>query len=185
MYLPEASNYSQFMKSGNTFMRFFSNSFYLNHIQNFAILCPHCGRSSVVERHVANVNVEGSSPFARFVSRRFGFFRSAFFISLMHDVAGVGLSNGREKVKRSAERVAPVAQTTHPTRAGLAWVLNSLCGATLSATREFVKFAWVLNSLVVPLFLRRGNLQQERGCSTRLWCNTFCDVGICNGCVGA
>ena len=25
------------------------------------------GRSSVVERHVANVNVEGSSPFARFM----------------------------------------------------------------------------------------------------------------------
>ena len=25
------------------------------------------GRSSVVERHVANVNVEGSNPFARFV----------------------------------------------------------------------------------------------------------------------
>src|SRR5580704_12596366 len=24
-----------------------------------------CGRSSVVERHVANVNVEGSTPFAR------------------------------------------------------------------------------------------------------------------------
>ena len=85
-------------------------------------------------------------------------------------------------MKRSAERVAPVAQTTHPTRAGLAWVLNSLCGATLSATREFATGAWVLNSLVVQHFLRRGNL---RGCSTRLWCNTFCDAGIGNGCVGA
>jgi hypothetical protein len=27
----------------------------------------NCGCSSVVERHVANVNVEGSSPFARFL----------------------------------------------------------------------------------------------------------------------
>ena len=42
------------------------------------------------------------------------------------------------KVKRFAERVAPVAQTTHPTQAGLARVLNSL---------------------VVPPFLRRGNWQ--------------------------
>jgi hypothetical protein len=39
-------------------------------------------------------------------------------------------------VKRFAERVAPVAQTTHPAQAGLARVLNSL---------------------VVPPFLRRGN----------------------------
>ena len=43
----------------------------------------------------------------------------------------------RERVKRFAERVAPVAQTTHPTQAGLARVLNSL---------------------VVPPFLRRGIL---------------------------
>ena len=42
-----------------------------------------------------------------------------------------------ERVKRFAERVAPVAQTTHPSQAGLARVLNSL---------------------VVPPFLRRGNL---------------------------
>jgi hypothetical protein len=41
-----------------------------------------------------------------------------------------------KQVKRFAERVAPVAQTTHPTQAGLARVLNSL---------------------VVPPFLRRGN----------------------------
>ena len=46
------------------------------------------------------------------------------------------------KVKRSAERVAPVAQTTHPAQAGLARVLNSL---------------------VVPPFLRRGNLVCLRG----------------------
>jgi hypothetical protein len=38
--------------------------------------------------------------------------------------------------ERFAERVAPVAQTTHPAQAGLARVLNSL---------------------VVPPFLRRGN----------------------------
>ena len=127
MYLPEASNYSQFMKSGNTFMRFFSNSFYLNHIQNFAILCPHCGRSSVVERHVANVNVEGSSPFARF-----------HFTPISVFPIGVFYFRGvLKKVKRFAERVAPVAQTTHPSQAGLARVLNSL---------------------VVPPFLRRGNL---------------------------
>ena len=42
-----------------------------------------------------------------------------------------------KQVKRFAERVAPVAQTTHPAQAGLARVLNSL---------------------VVPPFLRRGNL---------------------------
>ena len=49
----------------------------------------------------------------------------------------------RERVKRFAERVAPVAQTTHPSQAGLARVLNSL---------------------VVPPFLRRGNLRGLRGC---------------------
>ena len=49
----------------------------------------------------------------------------------------------RERVKRFAERVAPVAQTTHPAQAGLARVLNSL---------------------VVPPFLRRGNLRGLRGC---------------------
>ena len=64
----------------------------------------------------------------------------------------------RELVKRFAERVAPVAQTTHPTRAGLAWVLNSLCGATLSATREFVGRAWVLNSLVVAVMITTREL---------------------------
>ncbi len=47
----------------------------------------------------------------------------------------------RELVKRFAEKVAPVAQTTHPTQAGLARVLNSL---------------------VVPPFLRRGNWQSWR-----------------------
>ena len=46
-------------------------------------------------------------------------------------------------MKRSAERVAPVAQTTHPAQAGLARVLNSL---------------------VVPPFLRRGNLCDLCGC---------------------
>ena len=49
-----------------------------------------------------------------------------------------------KKVKRFAERVAPVAQTTHPTQAGLARGLNAL---------------------VVPPFLRRGNLRGLRGCS--------------------
>ena len=49
-----------------------------------------------------------------------------------------------KQVKRFAERVAPVAQTTHPAQAGLARVLNSL---------------------VVPPFLRRGNLVCLRGCS--------------------
>ena len=38
------------------------------------------------------------------------------------------------------------------------------CGATLSATREFVGLAWVLNLLVVPAFLRRGNLRGLRRC---------------------
>jgi len=76
----------------------------------------------------------------------------------LNKVATGGSSNGDQKVKRFAERVAPVAQTTHPTRAGLAWLLNSL---------------------VVPPFLRRGNLWGLCGCSTRLWCHPFCDAGIC------
>ena len=58
-----------------------------------------------------------------------------------------------KQVKRFAERVAPVAQTTHPTRAGLAWVLNSLCGATLSATREFAGLVRLQNSLVVAAMI--------------------------------
>ena len=49
----------------------------------------------------------------------------------------LGQCTARERVKRFAERVAPVAQTTHPSQAGLARVLNSL---------------------VVPPFLRRGIL---------------------------
>ncbi len=48
-----------------------------------------------------------------------------------------------ELVKRFAERVAPVAQTTHPAHAGLARVLTWLVG---------------------PPFLRRGNLRGLRGC---------------------
>ena len=51
-----------------------------------------------------------------------------------------------KQVKRFAERVAPVAQTTHPAQAGLARVLNSLCGATLSATREFGLLARLLKT---------------------------------------
>ena len=38
------------------------------------------------------------------------------------------------------------------------------CGATLSATREFLGLAWVLNLLVAPVFLRRGNLRGSGGC---------------------
>ena len=53
----------------------------------------------------------------------------------------LGQRTARERVKRFAERVAPVAQTTHPSQAGLARVLNSL---------------------VVPPFLRRGNWQSLR-----------------------
>ena len=71
----------------------------------------------------------------------------------MKEFATGGSSNGGKKVKRFAERVAPVAQTTHPTRAGLAWVLNSLCGATLSATREFAWLGGVLNSFVVAVMI--------------------------------
>ena len=63
-----------------------------------------------------------------------------------------------KQVKRSAERVAPVAQTTHPAQAGLARVLNSLCGATLSATREFVRLARVLNSFVVVAMITTREL---------------------------
>ncbi len=56
----------------------------LKQIQIFAILPRRCGRSSVVERHVANVNVEGSSPFARFHLTPFWVFPTAFFISAMY-----------------------------------------------------------------------------------------------------
>ena len=68
-------------------------------------------------------------------------------------------------MKRFAERVAPVAQTTHPTRAGLAWVLNSLYGATLSATREFVRLVRVLNSFVVVAMITTRELLAPWGLS--------------------
>ena len=83
----------------------------------------------------------------------------------MKEVATGGSSNGGKKVKRFAERVAPVAQTTHPTRAGLAWVLNSLCGATLSATREFVGLVRVLNSFVVVAMITTRELLAPWGLS--------------------
>ena len=38
------------------------------------------------------------------------------------------------------------------------------CGASICATREFTTVAWVLNLLVVPAFLRRGNLRGLRRC---------------------
>ena len=77
-----------------------------------------------------------------------------------------GSSNGRKKVKRFAERVAPVAQAAHGARAsetlcrkgGTSRSDNAphasraragaklACGATLSATREFVGLAWLVNS---------------------------------------
>ena len=67
-----------------------------------------------------------------------------------------------KQVKRSAERVAPVAQTTHPAQAGLARVLNSLCGATLSATREFGLLARLLKAPQIaaetPLQLAERNM---------------------------
>jgi hypothetical protein len=59
------------------------------------------------------------------------------------------------------------------------------CGATLSATREFVGLVRVLNLLVVPPFLRRGNLWGLCGCLTCLWRHPFCDAGICGACAGA
>jgi hypothetical protein len=59
------------------------------------------------------------------------------------------------------------------------------CGATLSATREFATVALVLNLLVAPAFLRRGNLQRLRGCSTCLWYQHFCEAEICVACAGA
>ena len=64
--------------------------------------------------------------------------------------------------ERFAERVAPVAQTTHPAQAGLARVLNSLCGATLSATREFGLLARLLKTpqmaAETPLQLAERNM---------------------------
>ena len=38
------------------------------------------------------------------------------------------------------------------------------CGATLSATREWVGLGGVLSSLVVPAILPRWNLRGSRGC---------------------
>ena len=87
-------------------------------------------------------------------------------------------------MKRFAERVAPGAQATHPLqesetlcrKGGTSRSDNAphasracagaklACGATLSATREFVGLVRVLNLLVAPPFLRRGNLRGLRGC---------------------
>ncbi len=96
----------------------------------------------------------------------------------MKEVATGGSSNGGTKVKRFAERVAPVAQTTHPTRAGLAWVLNSLCGATLSATREFVGLVRVLNSLVVVAMITTRELLAPYGLGF-YFAGEFFDRPIC------
>jgi len=57
----------------------------------------------------------------------------------------------RELVKRFAERVAPVAQTTHPTQAGLARVLNSLVVAVMITTPE------LLAPFVATPFISRDN----------------------------
>ena len=143
----------------------------------------------MVERHVANVNVEGSSPFARF-----------HFTPISVFPIGVFYFRGvLKKVKRFAERVAHRAQesetlcrkggTSRSDNAPLASRACAgaklACGATLSATREFLGLAWVLNLLVAPVFLRRGNLRGSGGCSTCLWCHPFCDAGIFGACVGA
>jgi len=86
----------------------------------------------------------------------------------MKEVATGGSSNGGKKVKRFAERVAPVAQTTHPS---LASERSAERVAPVAQTTHPTRagLAWVLNSLVVPPFLRRGNLWGLRGCSIRLW----------------
>jgi hypothetical protein len=96
----------------------------------------------------------------------------------MKEVATGGSSNGGKKVKRFTERVAPVAQTTHPTRAGLAWVLNSLCGATLSATREFAGLAQVLNPLVVVAMITTRELLAPYGLGF-YFAGEFFDRPIC------
>ena len=84
----------------------------------------------------------------------------------MKEVATGGSSNGRKKVKRFVERVALVAQAAHGARAsetlcrkggtsrsdnaphasGARAGAKLACGATLSATREFVGLAWLVNS---------------------------------------
>ena len=38
------------------------------------------------------------------------------------------------------------------------------CGATTFATQDFVGLVWVLNLVVVPALLRRGNLRDWCGC---------------------
>ena len=95
----------------------------------------------------------------------------------MKEVATGGSSNGRKKVKRFVERVAPVAQAAHGARAsetlcrkggtsrsgsarrasGARVGAKLACGATLSATREFVGLAWLVNSAGLwQVFLFRG-----------------------------
>ena len=94
-----------------------------------------------------------------------------------------GSSNGRKKVKRFAERVAPVAQAAHGARAsetlcrkgGTSRSDNAphasrarvgaklACGATLSATREFAWLAWLVNSARLwQVFLFRGIILELR-----------------------
>ena len=119
------------------------------------------------------------APSPAFISRRFRFFRSAFFISAAYERSCRGGSRTRrEKVKRFAERVAHRAQKSEtlcrkggtsrsdnaPLASGACEGAKLACGATLSATREFITVAWVLNLLVVPAFLRRGNLRGLRRC---------------------
>ena len=102
----------------------------------------------MVERHVANVNVEGSSPFARFHLTPISVFPIGVFY-----FRGV-----LKKVKRFAERVAHRAQESetlcrkggtsrsdNAPRASRACAGAKLaCGATLSATREFGLLARLL-----------------------------------------
>ena len=107
------------------------------------------------------------APSPAFISRRFRFFRSAFFISAAYERSCRGGSRTRrEKVKRFAERVAHRAQesetlcrkggTSRSDNAPLASRACAgaklACGATLSATREFVTFAWGLSSHFLTVF---------------------------------
>jgi len=84
----------------------------------------------------------------------------------------------RERVKRFAERVAPVAQATRPLQesetlcrkggtsrsdnaphaSGACAGAKLACGATLSATREFVGLAWVVNLLGVAVMITTREL---------------------------
>ena len=66
-------------------------------------------------------------------------------------------------MKRFAERVALVAQTTHPTQAGLARLLNSLVVPPFLRRGNLWGLAWVVNLLVVAVMITTRELLAPYG----------------------